>query len=142
MLIKTSAFLPRRIKDCLTKCPCGKLGGVREDSSPGRIQPAPLLLSTKKYYWIPRGVWLCLLLLLYYKKIQLLTIEKELFELSWPNWVTSHSSWEASKIKTSKTNRWIIIVTDYQTWPAFWPASFHFLWYISSWIFDFSNFKT
>ena len=48
-----------------------------EDSSPGRIQAAPL---------------------------------------SWLNFVTSHSSWEALKIKSSKTNRWIIIVTYYQTW--------------------------
>ena len=45
-----------------------------DDSSPGRIQAAPL---------------------------------------SWLNFVTSHSSWEASKIKSSKTNKWIITVTDY-----------------------------
>ena len=31
-------------------------------------------LSTKKCYWIPRGVWLCLLLLLYYWVIQHLKI--------------------------------------------------------------------
>ena len=29
-------------------------------------------------------------------------MEKELFKLSWLNWVPSHSSWEASKIKTFK----------------------------------------
>ena len=102
---------------------------MREDSSLGRIQSAPLLqtnLLTKKCYWIPRGVRLCLLLLLYHTKIQLLTIEKELSKLSWLNWVTSHSSWEASKMKTFETNRWIIIVTDYQTSPIFWPASYNF----------------
>ena len=70
-----------------------------EDSSPGRIQAAPL---------------------------------------SWLNFVTSHSSWEASKIKSSKTNRWIIIVTDYQTW----AGKLHFFWYIDFWISDFSSFKT
>ena len=48
-----------------------------EDSSPGRIQAAPL---------------------------------------SWLNFVTSYFSWEAWKIKSSKTNSWIILVTDYQTW--------------------------
>ena len=54
-------------------------------------------------------------------------MEKELFKLSWFNWVTSHSSWEASKIKTSKTNRWIIIVINYQIWPSkhFWVCN-HF----------------
>ena len=50
-----------------------------EDSSPGRIQAAPL---------------------------------------SWLNFVISHFSWEAWKIKSSKTNSWIILVTDYQTWPG------------------------
>ena len=70
-----------------------------EDSSPGRIQAAPL---------------------------------------SWLNFVTSHSSWEASKIKSSKTNRWIIIVTDYQTW----AGKLQFFWYIDFWISDFSTFKT
>ena len=58
--------------------------------------------------------------------IQLLIIQKERFKLSWLNWVTSYSSWKASKIKAFKTNKWIIIVTDYQTWPAFWPASYNF----------------
>ena len=70
-----------------------------EDSSPGRIQAAPL---------------------------------------SWLNFVTSHSSWEASKIKSSKTNRWIIIVTDYQTW----TSKLQFFWYIDFWISDLSTFKT
>ena len=70
-----------------------------EDSSPGRIQAAPL---------------------------------------SWLNFVTSHSSWEASKIKSSKTNRWIIIVTDYQTW----AGKLQFFWYIDFWISDLSTFKT
>ena len=83
-------------------------------------------LLTKKCYWIFRGVWLCLLLPLSYTKIQLLTIEKELFKLRWLNWITSCSSWEASKIITSKTNRWIIMATDYQTWPGFWPAGYSF----------------
>ena len=32
-------------------------------------------------------------------------MEKELLKLSWLNWVTSHSLWEASKIKTFKTGR-------------------------------------
>ena len=35
---------------------------------------------------------------------------------SWLDFVTSHSSWETSKTKSSKIKRWIIIVTDYQTW--------------------------
>ena len=70
-----------------------------EDSSPGRIQAAPL---------------------------------------SWLNFVTSHSSWEASKIKSSKTNRWIIIVTNCQTW----VHKLQFFWYINFWISDFCNFKT
>ena len=70
-----------------------------EDSSPGRIQAAPL---------------------------------------SWLNFVTSHSSWEASKIKSSKTNRWIIIVTNYQTW----AGKLQFFWYIDFWISDLSTFKT
>ena len=50
-----------------------------DDSSPGRIQAAPL---------------------------------------SWLNFVTSYSSWEALKIKLSKTNRWIIIVTIIKLGPA------------------------
>ena len=29
-------------------------------------------------------------------------MENELIKLSWLNWVTSHSSWEASKIKHSR----------------------------------------
>ena len=58
--------------------------------------------------------------------------------LSWLNFVTSHSSWEAPKIKSSKRNRWIIIVTHYQTW----AGKLHFFWYIDFWIFDFSSFKT
>ena len=58
--------------------------------------------------------------------------------LSWLNFVTSHSSWEASKIKSSKTNRWIIIVTDYQTW----TSKLQFFWYIDFWISDLSTFKT
>ena len=41
-------------------------------------------------------------------------MENELIKLSWLNWVTSHSSWEASKKKTFKANRWTIIVIDYQ----------------------------
>ena len=36
--------------------------------------------------------------------------------LSWLNFVTSHSLWEALKIKSSKTNRCVIIVNDYQSW--------------------------
>ena len=49
--------------------------GVREDNSPGRIQSASnTKLSTKKCYWFPRRVLLCLLLLLYYTIIQVLTI--------------------------------------------------------------------
>ena len=55
----------------------------------------------------------CLAVSSYYTKIQLLTIEKELFKLSWLIWVTSHSSWEAWNIKTSKTNRWIIIADQH-----------------------------
>ena len=57
--------------------------------------------STKKCYWTPRGVWLCLLF--------------------------SHFSWEASNMKTFKTNGWIIIVTYYRTRPAklFWVCD-HF----------------
>ena len=58
--------------------------------------------------------------------------------LSWLNFVTSHSSWEASKTKSPKTNRWIIIVTNYQTW----TCKLQFFWYISFWISDFSTFKT
>ena len=58
--------------------------------------------------------------------------------LSWLNFVTSHSSWEASKIKSSKTNRWIIIVTDYQTW----AGKLQFFWYFDFWISDLSTFKT
>ena len=54
------------------------------------------------------------------------------------NFVISHSSWEVSKIKSSKTNRWIIIVTDYQTW----TGKLQFFWYIDFWISDFSTFKT
>ena len=70
-----------------------------EDSSPGRIQAAPL---------------------------------------SWLNFVTSHSSWDASRIKSSKTNRWIIMVTDYQAW----AGNLQFFWYIDTWISDLSTFKT
>ena len=70
-----------------------------EESSPGRIQAAPL---------------------------------------SWLNFETSHSSWEASKIKSSKTDRWIVIVTDYQTW----AGKLQFFWYIDFWISDLSTFKT
>ena len=58
--------------------------------------------------------------------------------LSWLNFVISHSSWEASKIKSSKTNRWIIILTDYQTW----ASKLQLFWYIGFWISDFSIFKT
>ena len=58
-----------------------------EDSSPGRIQAAPL---------------------------------------SWLNFVTPDSSWEALKIKSSRTNRWIIIVTYYQTW----AGKLQFFWYM------------
>ena len=49
-------------------------------------------------------------------------MENELFKLSSLNWVTSHSSWEVSKIKIFETNKWVIIVTDYHTWPPkhFW----------------------
>ena len=46
--------------------------------------------------------------------------------LSWLNFVTSHSSWEALKIKSSTTNRWIIIVTYYQTW----TGKLQFFWYM------------
>ena len=58
--------------------------------------------------------------------------------LSWLNFVRSRSSWEASKIKSSKTNRWIIIVTDYQTW----AGKLQLFWYIDFWISDSSTFKT
>ena len=58
--------------------------------------------------------------------------------LSWLNFATSHSSWEASKIKSSKTDRWIIIVTDNQTW----ASKLQFFWYINFWISDFSTLKT
>ena len=86
--------------------------------------------STQKRYGIPRGVWLCLLLILYYTVTQLLTIiftsiknqqtnqlinkqtEKELLISTWLNWVAPHSSRESSKTKTFKTNWWIIIVFD------------------------------
>ena len=54
-------------------------------------------------------------------------MEKKLFKLSWLNWVTSHSSWETSKMKTFKTSR-CIIVTDYHIWPGklfFWVCN-HF----------------
>ena len=51
--------------------------------------------------------------------------------LRWLNFVTSRSSWEASKIKSSKTNWWIIIVTNYQAtiflihrFLNFWPQHF------------------
>ena len=53
-------------------------------------------------------------------------MEKKLFKfqanvpfvpLSWLNWVTSHSVWEASNIKTFKTSRFIL-VTDYHIWPV------------------------
>ena len=70
-----------------------------EDSSPGRIQAAPLI---------------------------------------WLNFVKSHSSSKASKIKSSKTNRWIITVTDYKTW----AGKLQFLRCIDFWISDFSTFKT
>ena len=43
-------------------------------------------------------------------------MEKELFKLSWLSWVTLHSPWEASRIKTFKTNR-CIIVTEYHILP-------------------------
>ena len=49
--------------------------------------------------------------------------------LSWLNFVTSH---------LSKTNKWIIIVTNYQTW----ASKLRFLCYIIFWISDFSTFKT
>ena len=58
--------------------------------------------------------------------------------LSWSNFVLSYSSWEASKIKSSKNNRWIIKVIDYQTW----AGKLQFFWYIDFWIYDFSTFKT
>ena len=74
-------------------------GGVREDSSLGRIQAAPL---------------------------------------SWLKFVTLCSLWEASKIKSSKTKRWIIIVTDYQNC----ACKLQFVWYIDFWISDFNTFKT
>ena len=47
-------------------------------------------------------------------------MEKELFSLRIisTNWVVSHSSWKALKIKTFKTKRLIIIVADYHIWPA------------------------
>ena len=54
------------------------------------------------------------------------------------NFVISHSSWEASKTKSSKTNRWIIILTNYQTW----AGRLQFFWYINLWISDCSTFKT
>ena len=76
-----------------------RVGWLRADSSPGRIQAVPL---------------------------------------SWLNFATSHSSWEASKIKSSKTDRWIIIVTDNQTW----ASKLQFFWYINFWISDFSTLKT
>ena len=100
-----------------------RVAGVREDSSAERIQPAPLLqtkLSRKKRYWIPRSVWLSSITFIFYnnptlnncfhinQKINQLInnqMEKELFKLSWLNWVTSHSSCEASKLKTFRTNR-------------------------------------
>ena len=64
-------------------------------------------------------------LIVTWKHADLTSWRKELFKLSWLNWVISHSSWEASKIKTFKRNRWIIIVTDYHTWPAklFWVCN-------------------
>ena len=62
----------------------------------------------------------------------------KLIEFWRESFVTSHSSWEASKIKSSKTNRWIIIVTDYQTW----AGKLQFFWYIDFWISDLSTFKT
>ena len=77
----------------------GEGGGGRGDSSPRRIQAAPLC---------------------------------------WLSFVTSHSFWEASNIKSSKINRRIIIVTDYQTW----SGKLQFFWYIEFWISDFSTFKT
>ena len=47
--------------------------------------------------------------------------------LSWLNFV-----------KSPKANRWIIIVTDYQTW----SGKLQFFWYIDFWISDLSTFKT
>ena len=99
-------------------------------------------MSDCVFYYLYIIYHIILFMYIYYTKIQLLTIvfisvnqqsnqlingnlmENELFKLSWLDWLTS---WEASKKKTSKTNRWIIIVTDYQIWPAklFWVCN-HF----------------
>ena len=68
--------------------------------------------------------------------------------LTWLNWVTSRFSWEASKIKPFKTNRWIIKVTDYRTLPAkvIWVCN-HFGQKLQFFVIhrnksDFSNFRT
>ena len=58
--------------------------------------------------------------------------------LSLLNFITSHLSWEASKIKSFKTNRWVIIVTHYQTW----AGKLQLFWCIVSWISDLTTFKT
>ena len=58
--------------------------------------------------------------------------------LSWLNFVTSYSSREASKIKLSKINNWIIIETNDQTW----AGKLQFFCFITFWISDFTTFKT